>query len=342
MDIRKGIITGGNWIIDFVKLIDTYPQENALANILEEKSGNGGAPFNLVKAFHKMRVTFPLEGIGVVGDDEKGRDIVLECEEMGVDFSQLRVRPGCGTSYTDVMTVAATGKRTFFHHRGASAHLAASDFDFSRTRAKIFHLGYLLLLDELDRMDEEGRTGASRVLEAASQAGLLTSADIVSEQSDRYRSIVPASLPFVDILFLNELEARGLTGIEILDTDGTARLEKAKEAAECIMELGVRQWVIFHFPVGAIAFSRKGDVYSQPCVTFPQQLIRGTVGAGDAFAAGVLAAVHDGWSMEQALKSGVCVAAVSLLSPAASDGILPWDQCMDFGGKWGFSSRSFE
>lgn len=333
---RAGIISGGNWIVDFVKLIDVYPEENALANILEEKTGSGGAPFNLLKALSRMRVPIPLQGVGIVGDDEKGREVVSQCKEMGIDYSQLKVRPGCGTSYTDVMTVADSGRRTFFHYRGASAYLSEEDFDFSVSRAKIFHLGYLLLLDELDRVDAGGRSGASRVLEAAIREGFLTSVDIVSEQSERYRSVVPPALRFVDIFFLNELEAKGLTGVEILDSEGFPEMEKVKEAARYILEMGVRKWVIFHFPAGAIAFEKDGPAVYQPCVNFPKQLIRGTVGAGDAFAAGVLAAIHEGWPVKDSLRSGVCVAAMSLLSPGASEGIPSWDECLSFGEKWGF------
>ncbi len=340
MKTRNGIIAGGNWIVDFIKLIDTYPQENALANILEEKTGNGGAPFNVLKALSKMGVSFPLEGVGMVGDDETGRNVLRQCEEMGVDARQIRVVKDCGTSFTDVMTVADSGRRTFFHYRGASAHLQADDFDFSSCKAKIFHLGYLLLLDGLDRIDEEGRSGASRVLEQAVNEGILTSIDIVSEQSERYRQVVPSSLPFVDILFLNEFEAAGLTGIGILDEDGAPDFARIADAAFEITRMGVRKWIVFHFPAGAVAFNREGRCLYQPCVLFPRDLIRGTVGAGDAFAAGVLAGIHEDWPMEAALKSGVCVAASSLLAPDASNGIMSWDECMAFGRKWGFSSGS--
>ena len=31
--VRKGILAGGNWIVDQVKMIDVYPQREQLANI---------------------------------------------------------------------------------------------------------------------------------------------------------------------------------------------------------------------------------------------------------------------------------------------------------------------
>ena len=45
---RNGILGGGNWIIDQVKMIDVYPQREQLANIRRESEGTGGAPFNVL------------------------------------------------------------------------------------------------------------------------------------------------------------------------------------------------------------------------------------------------------------------------------------------------------
>lgn len=335
---RNGIIAGGNWIVDYIKLIDTYPSENALANILGEKMDTGGAPCNVLKALRKMQVDFPLEGIGLVGDDEAGRELLRVCENYGIESQQIRTLHGKGTSYTDVMTVASTGKRTFFHHRGASAHLDISDFDFSTTRAKFFHLGYLLLLDQLDHVDETGRSGASRVLEAAQQNGLITSVDLVSEQSDRYMSIVASSLNFIDILFLNEFEVERLTGVSLLNQNGNVVLSQAQEAARRILQKGVRRWVIIHFPLGALAFNPHGEYWLQHSIHVDE--VRGTVGAGDAFAAGVLGALHNDWPIQESLQSGVCVAATSLRAAGASEGIMPWGDCLDFGKSQGFHENS--
>ncbi len=333
---RRGILAGGNWIVDYVKIIDTYPAENALANILSQGTGNGGAPCNVLKALRRLGADFPLEGIGAVGADENGAGILRECREMGIDTRQLKVLEGVDTSYTDVMTVATSGKRTFFHRRGANACLDVPDFDFSGSAARIFHLGYLLLLDKLDEMGPEGLSGAARVLRQAGASGMMTSADIVSEQSDRYRSIVPSALPFVDFLFLNELEAAGLTGIGLTEAGGRIHIREAQRAAELILQMGVRRWVIIHFPEGALAGSKSGEVIFQPGLVVPQELIRGSVGAGDAFAAGVLAGIHEGWPMKRSLESGVCVAAASLFHPGASEGIEAWEECLSLGGRLGF------
>ena len=87
---RRGIVAGGNWIIDHVKMIDKYPDQDTLSSILEESRGTGGSPYNVLIDLAKMRAPFPLGGIGLVGDDEDGRWIVADCAAAGIDMAQVR------------------------------------------------------------------------------------------------------------------------------------------------------------------------------------------------------------------------------------------------------------
>ncbi|MGV3502582.1 MAG: carbohydrate kinase family protein [Adhaeribacter sp.] len=333
---RNGILVGGNWIIDQVKETDTYPQEEQLANILAEFQSNGGAAYNLLKDLSKLQVPFPLAGIGLVGEDERGRKILDECRQLGIDTGQLRQTKLAATSYTDVMSVRATGKRTFFHQRGANALLEESHFDLAASRARIFHLGYLLLLDKLDEIKPDGSTGAAQLLKYACQEGFTTSVDLVSEASARFRKIVPLALPFTDILFVNELEASMLTGISTVAPNGEAEAGKCCRAAAAMLAMGVRQWVIVHFPQGVVALSRQGQRLFQPSIHLPGMAIVGAVGAGDAFAAGVLTGVHEAWPMEKCLELGVCVAASCLSAATCSDGVLPAQACLALAGQYGY------
>ena len=45
---RRGVAGAGNWIIDQVKVVDRFPEEERLAIILEESRGTGGAPYNVL------------------------------------------------------------------------------------------------------------------------------------------------------------------------------------------------------------------------------------------------------------------------------------------------------
>jgi sugar/nucleoside kinase (ribokinase family) len=69
----------------------------------------------------------------------------------------------------------------------------------------------------------------------------------------------------------------------------------------------------------------------------PTQIVS-TVGAGDAFAAGLLLALHEGAPIETALKYGVCVAASCLQGAGASDGIGPLEESLGLEARFGVGS----
>jgi hypothetical protein len=71
----RGILAGGNWIVDRPKIIDVYPVQDSLANILRETSSNGGGPYNVLIDLARLQVPFPLFALGLVGDDPAGEFI---------------------------------------------------------------------------------------------------------------------------------------------------------------------------------------------------------------------------------------------------------------------------
>jgi sugar/nucleoside kinase (ribokinase family) len=335
--MRSGILAAGNWIRDHVKTVDSWPAEEALANILEHAEGNGGGPYNILKDLAKLRAPFRLAGVGLVGDDDDGRSILADCRVHGIDTASLWTVDGLWTSYTDVMTVRGTGRRTFFHDRGANARLGPQHFDFAESRERIFYLGYMLLLDALDAPGPDGAPQARGVLQRARASGLMTAIDCVSAASDRFPATVAPVLPEVDVLFANDYEAEQITGLS-LGRGASLRRGAVEAAGRALIAMGVRGWAVVHFPEGACACSAKGPVVWQPSVKVPPELILGSAGAGDALAAGVLFGVHEDWPMERALELGACAAAASLLHPTCSEGLLAHEDCLAFGRDRGFAS----
>src|SRR5882757_1022330 len=233
---RSGLLAGGNWIIDQVKLIDVYPQREQLANIRTQSQGTGGSPYNVLVDLAKLGADFPLFGAGLVGQDTLGEHILAECQTRQIDTRSLRATAKAPTSYTDVMTEIEGGRRTFFHLRGANALWDGADLDFKRIKARIFHLGYLLLLDALDASDAKFGTKAARLLATAQAAGIKTSVDVVSEDSDRFAKIVNPSLKYVDYCILNEIEAGKTTGFIIRQPDGGLNKAALKHAAGALLQ----------------------------------------------------------------------------------------------------------
>jgi sugar/nucleoside kinase (ribokinase family) len=332
---RTGILAGGNWIIDHVKIVDRWPEQDALSSILSRSQGTGGSPYNILIDLAKLGAAFPLEGVGLVGDDADGRTILADCGKFGIDASQMCTTADAGTSYTDVMTVESTGRRTFFHYRGANALLNEEHFDFAASQAKIFHLGYILLLDSLDVVAADGSTGGSRLLRRARELGFKASLDVVSVDREHFARFVTPALPHIDYLIVNEFEAGCSAGVEVT-VDGEVSFERLSEAAAKLLDAGVNEWVVIHCPEGALARNAAGDEARHGSVIVPPEEIAGAAGAGDAFAAGVLLGLHDGHPIGECLRMGACAAATNLTDPTCTEGILPLDECLRRGDERGF------
>jgi sugar/nucleoside kinase (ribokinase family) len=332
---RSGILAAGNFIIDYVKLIDAWPEQDMLTNILSETSSNGGGPYNVLKDLAAMGVVYPLEACGLTGTDANGDWILNDCKDAGIDTKQLHQTAHVPTSYTDAMTVASTGRRTFFHQRGANAKFDETHVDFSTTTARHFHLGYLMLLDTMDLFATEGRTHASLALEAAKQAGLSTSVDIVSTENTHFREIAESALPFTDVLVINEIEAGKVAGLDLKGAEG-ANVEACIEAARVLLSRGVHHQVVIHFVEGAVVAGHDGTIVKQGSVKLPLGYIAGATGAGDAFAAGYLHGWHEGWKVTQCLQLAVGAAASCLSHPTPSRGLQAVDACLKLGGTHGY------
>jgi|SRR5665213_2982976 len=328
---RRGLLAGGNWIVDHVKMIDVWPAQDALANVTTQSDGNGGGPYNVTKNLAKLGCGFPLAGIGLIGRDADGEKILRDCAAHGIDSSAIQQTSAAPTSYTDVMTVAGTGRRTFFHQHGANALLDLLHFDLAKTDARIFYLGYLCLLQTLDSMDGDRRPKASRLVEDARKLGMITVADLVSNETGDFSAIVNPSLPHLDFLFLNEYELARLVG----ENAGKNPVQLEAQARE-VLQRGVHGAVTVHLPEGALCVANNRPAIWQSAVRVPANLVVGTAGAGDAFSAGFLLGWHEGWDFSRCLELAVCAAAASLRDATCSATVEPWQNCLALGRKMGF------
>lgn len=332
---RSGLLAGGNWIIDQVKLIDVFPQREQLANIRTQAQGTGGSPYNVLVDLAHLGAPFPLLAAGYVGKDKLGEEILADCADQKIDTKYLTATAKAPTSYTDVMTEIDGGRRTFFHHRGANALWKGEDLNFSKIKARIFHLGYLLLLDAMDEPDKNYGTRAAAVLAKAQAAGIKTSVDVVSEDSDRFAKIVTPALKHVDYCILNEIEAGKTTGFKIRQADGQLDTVALRHASGAMLQSGVRELVVIHFPEGAFARTRDGKDFWQPSLKLPAKYIAGTAGAGDAFCSGVLLGLHEEWDLQRCLLTGVCAAAASLSDPTCTAGVKSLNSTLALAKKFG-------
>ena len=326
--MRKGIVGAGNLIVDKIKVIDRWPGEGNLCNIRSTVSSAGGGPCNILFDIAAADPSIPLYVAGRIGNDDDGKYLLKVIGEHGVDSSNLIFSPTAPTSYTDVMS--GDGKRTFFHCRGASAELSVEDLLKVDVPAKFFYLAYLLLLDSLDAPDANGEPAAKRALHALREKGYKTVVDFVSEAPEKFRRTVLPVLPEIDVLIVNELEGACCSGIDARSADGKLLAGNLPGIVDFLFEHGVRDTVVIHFPEGAVGRHRDGKYIYTPSCHIDKKDIVGSNGAGDAFAAGVMYALHENWELDQALKLGSAFSNFNLRSVTTTEGAVSLQTMLDF------------
>ncbi len=294
----SGIAIAGNILIDRINEIDRYPGAGELTKIRSITPATGGCVPNVAIDLKRLMPALSVLAVGKVGRDEDGELARRVLSSEGVDVSGITTGDE-RTSFTEVMSVVG-GQRTFFTYPGASDDFGLSDIDFDALDADMLHLGYYLLLKKVDEGDGE------LILKEAKARGIRTSIDLVSENSDRYAKVIP-SLKYTDNLIINELEAGKLTGIEPTQ-------DNLEIIAKKLLALGVRERVIIHEKSLGIVVSERGTT-TLTSFNLPKGFIKGTTGAGDAFCAGALLAIHEGKSDEEILEYAT-LSALGALSEA--------------------------
>ena len=327
MTARSGIVGAGNWILDKIKQIDRWPGEGNLCTILREDRAGGGGPCNVLFDLAAMDSTLPLYAAGKVGCDAEGDYLLAEIEKRKIDARYMTRSEHTPTSYTDVMS--GGGRRTFFQCRGANAELTREELETIDVPAQIFYLGYLLLLDALDRPDAEFGTCGARLLAAMRAKGYRTAVDFVTDAPEKFRASAVAAAPHTDLLIVNELEAGFSLNRTLRRADGSLDCAALATAPAGLLELGVRELAVIHFPEGAVAQNRAGEFRFVPSCFIERSKIAGSTGAGDAFAAGVLYAQMRGFPLRETLEIGSASSYFNLLSPTASDGAVSFETMRD-------------
>jgi sugar/nucleoside kinase (ribokinase family) len=322
---RSGVVGVGNWLVDVIHTIASWPNKGDLVRISEQVVGVGGGAANVLTDLRRLEAPFALAAFGCIGDDAYATIITDHCAQTGLATDGLTTLANVTTSHTHVMSLPGDN-RTFFYHAGANDALLPEHVPVDELGAagyRLLYLGYLMLLGALDRLDTDGMTPAAHLLARARAAGMLTCVDFVSDGRPEYAAIVAPSLPHCDYLVINEIEAARATGITIRDDDDRFALAAARAAGQRLLELGVIEAVVIHAPEGAVWASRTGPVEWCPAQPLPAQQIVSAVGAGDAFCAAVIYGLHQGWPAPLLLRVAHRVAAACLTGATATSGIVP-------------------
>jgi len=242
----------------------------------------GGSAANSMAAL--ARLGLRLAFVGQVGDDRLGRLFAADMAASGIDFPLPPIDTPTGRC---LIIVGPNGHRTMNTAIGASEYLPPAAFDprLAADAAILYVEGYMW-------RTEQPRAACRAALAVARDHGrrtafTLSSEFCVREHYDDFVALLDAGM--IDVLFANDSELAVLSG----QADLKAGLAWA--AARTPLLIATRG------AEGAIAIER-GRRHEAPAE--PSGAVIDTTGAGDLFAAGVLAGLARGRDLAIALRMG--------------------------------------
>ncbi len=255
----------------------------------------GGAGANAALALVEAGVAPRL--VGAVGDDHFGRWILETLSEFGL-ADDIAVDSEQATGLT-VAVEAPQRERSFLTYLGVTG--TASEAIVPPTALAADHV---LLCDYFCAPALRGEP-TRRLLATARAHGARTYFDTAWDPEGfqaSTRDELHAMLPLVDVFLPNEAEACALAGADSVSSAGRAL--QRRSGGWVVIKLG---------PDGCVAFGPNGGRLTSPA---PRVDPMDTTGAGDAFNAGLVAALASGRDWDDALAAATGLASSLVARPS--------------------------
>lgn len=270
---RPRVVLLGDTNVDVILDIDHLPRAGADALAHGQNAGAGGSATNTTIMLQRLGEAGTL--VSCVGRDHWADFALAELKAEGIDVGSV-VRHESEPTSLNVIVVTPDGERTMFAYRGASAWLMPEALEnVIGPETQVLHLsGYALLTDP----QREAALTAVRVARAANVPVCL---DVPVPAAESAADEIRAMLSELAVIVVGLPEARLITG-----------LDDAGEAINALLEGGVGMVALKLGADGSMIATR-----DQQILIPPHEVVGvDTTGAGDAFAAGVVAAMCAGAS----------------------------------------------
>ena len=255
-----------------------------LADAMTLTLGSSSAIFASNLSSIGSRVAF----LGKVGQDIFGDLVVQRLLAKRVDTGMVLRTAEHATGATMVLNRGED--RAMVTYLGAMEHLTMADLGPERLRtARHLHFASVFLQPGL-------RKDVGALFKRAKACGLTTSFDPQWDPLEQWDLNLPAILPHVDVFLPNEQEILHLTR------------KPTVEAAMTELSPYARTVVVKQGNLGALGMS-KGETLFSP--SFLNTEVVDAIGAGDSFDAGFISRFIHGQSLEECLRFGNLVGAIS-------------------------------
>ena len=297
------LVTGlGQCSLDYLSLVDVYPQVDTKKEVLEWHEQGGGPVATALVALSRLGVSCRF--YGMTGDDEAGGKIRQSLADEGLDVQGLVKRRESASQLAFIAVEKSTAKRTIFWRRPSGKVLQPDEL------GKDFLLGSNFLLIDGLMMDAS--------FAAVKKAKEMHVPVMLDAGSARPGILELARL--CDYVVASEVFAEGL-GWELMPES----LQKE------YVSLGVTALTVTQGEGGSITVS-DDRIIRMPAFTVEAV---DTTGAGDVFHAGYIYGLLQEWDLERVVRFASALAAMKCLQMGGRKGIPCLADVMQFLRKQG-------
>jgi 2-dehydro-3-deoxygluconokinase len=240
-----------------------------------------------------------------VGDDAFGEQILRELAALGIDTTGVRVEPGITSIAIYALLFGGTKRPMTYRLSDITPWPPVLDVGADNQRPDC------LLFAGLLHFKSMYHSGMAESFAAARRASVLTALDPqfpLEPTPEPWLPHISDVLAHTDVFLCDEGEAESIF-----------RAGSPAKAAAAAIDYGCRTAVVKMGPAGAIVADSTGLV-EQPAVSLGHRVDE-TVGAGDSFDAGFLAALLRGAAPADAARHATATAACSLLRAGRAQAI---------------------
>lgn len=275
-----------------VERITKGDEEVAIQDTQEEP---GGSAANTIYALGKLNKKTGF--IGSVGDDFEGKMVMDSLDSVGVDCSQIKIKPKTRTGLV-IGIVDALGERSLYITPGANSTLEFDDVDMGFiSGSDFFHITSFV-----DDRQLEVQKKIAEELDENTKLSFSPGSLYAKKGDEALSSLIRRT----HVLFLNEVEVKILTGCG-----------SYQEAAEFLLDKGCK--------IVVVTLGENGCYINDGSLSEHIDAVKcdvvDTTGAGDAFCAGFLFGLSLGHELTHCGKIGNFVASRCISKIGARSGL---------------------
>lgn len=290
-------------------ILPKLPDPGELISVKEIYLATGGCASNTAVSLSKIGLKAGV--IGKVGNDIFGDFVINYLKENGVDISTVSRSKEKATSKTIILLTADEDRR-FIHNFGANADFGLDDIDLNYVcQAKALYVGGYLVLPRLNQ------ASLIKLFKLAKEKNISTFLDVVAPGPDPdLINQCKEAFSYTDYFLPNQDEARILTG-----------KEDPESQAEVFLKYNPEMVVV-------ITMGREGAL-----IRTKDKVIRSKVykvdivdpsGGGDAFDAGFIFGILQGWNLEKTLQFASAMGASAVTAIGCTTGVFTRDEALKF------------